>query len=382
MVKRKIICCTTVDMSINFFQGIMKGMSKEGHQVIALSSPGCYLTEYGRNHDFKIIEVPIERHISICSDLISLFKLIKTFKSESPYVVHSMTPKAGLLCMVAAWIVRVPIRIHTFTGLVWPTATGLMRFILKNADRLICKCATHIIPEGEGIKNDLQNNVTNKPMRVLGYGNIMGVDMSLWDPSRFHIIDKDNKSFLFLFTGRIVGDKGINELVWAFSQLHIVHPDVKLMLTGIYEKDIDPLLPETDKAINNNNAIEVNGPFEGDDLVRLYAQADCFVMPSYREGFPNSVLEAGAMGLPQIVTDINGSREIISHGKNGLIVPAKDKEALYEAMRLIYENKELRDKLSLNARELISSRFERSFVYKCQVDYYNEILGKNVSGLF
>lgn len=378
MTGKKIICCVTVDMSINFFQGILEGMKKRGHEVIALASPGHYLTEYCTKHGFAQIEVPMERRISLWNDIKALLKLIKIFRYEKPYVVHSMTPKAGLLCMIAAWLVRVPIRIHTFTGLVWPTATGFVRLILKNADRVICGCATHIIPEGEGVKNDLQANVTNKTMRVLGYGNVMGIDLKLWDPLRFSGVHRPEGVFQFLFTGRIVGDKGINELVWAFSQLQKEHPDIKLMLTGIYEKDVDPLSPETNKEIEENPAIEVNGPYEGDELVRLYAQADCFVMPSYREGFPNSVLEAGAMGLPQVVTDINGSREIIVHGENGLIVPAKDKETLLNAMRIIYEDNNLREKLSSKAREMIASRFERSYVYQCQVDFYNELLEPNV----
>lgn len=370
-MKKKIIRATTVPQSLSFFEGTLPTLTKE-HCVQLLSSPGKRLDEIGVKYGITTHSVAMARRISPFGDIKSLFKIIKVFHKEKPYMVHSITPKAGLLCMIGARITGVPIRVHTFTGLVWPTASGFKRCLLKTADKLICSCATHIIPEGEGVKNDLQTSITNKPMGVLGYGNIQGIDMELWDPSRFEISKHDY--FQFLFTGRIVGDKGINELVWAFVQLQKIHPNIRLMLTGAYEKAIDPLLPETEKQIKENNAIELNGPFFGDNLVELYAMADCFVMPSYREGFPNSVLEAGAMGLSQIVTDINGSREIIKHGENGLIVPAKNKEALFDAMLLLYEDEDLRKTLSSKAREMIGSRFERSFVQKCQLDFYKEVL--------
>lgn len=370
---KKIIRATTVSQSLSFFEGTLPALINE-YDVQLLSSPGERLDEMGVKYGITTHSVAMARRISPIGDIKSLFYIIKVFHKEKPYMVHSLTPKAGLLCMMASWFCQVPVRVHTFTGLVWPTAKGFKRLVLKFTDKLICECATHIIPEGEGVKNDL-HAITNKPMHVLGYGNIQGVDMELWDPNRFAKTNHDY--FQYLFTGRIAGDKGINELVWAFIRLQKIHPNIRLMLTGIYEKTIDPLLSETEKQIEENNAIEVNGPFFGDNLVDLYARADCFVMPSYREGFPNSVLEAGAMELPQIVTDINGSREIIKHGENGLIVPAKNKEALYDAMRLLYEDENLRNKLSSKAREMISSRFERSFVQKCQLDFYKEILEKS-----
>ena len=351
-------------------------MREKGYEMAALSSPGDYLTKLNKEKGFKTIEVHIERRISLWNDIKSLFNLIRVFRKEKPYVVHSITPKAGLLCMLAAWLTKVPFRIHTFTGLVWPTATGLSRRILMTTDWLTCACATHIIPEGEGVKSDLQKHITKKPMKVLGFGNIQGIDLNRFDPSRFSPKEKDNDNFVFLFVGRIVGDKGINEMVWAFTQLHQEYPKTKLRLVGDYEPGLDPLDLEADKEIEGNDAIEAKGSLFNDDLVRAYAEADCFVMPSYREGFPNSVLEAGAMGLPQVVTDINGSREIVTDGFNGLIVPPKDRESLYRAMRSIYQDKALRKKLAGNARESIAQRFERSFVQQCQIDFYEEILCK------
>lgn len=340
--------------------------------MIALTSPGEELNRLKEEEGFQIIELPMARHISIWKDLKALFLLIKVFRKEKPMVVHSITPKAGLLCMVSSWITRVPYRIHTFTGLVWPTATGITKRILMVTDWITCACATHVIPEGEGVKDDLQHFITNKPMRVLGYGNLRGVDMERFNPARFEKNCSD--SFIFLFVGRVVGDKGINELVWAFVRLQERHPETRLWLVGDYESNLDALKPKTQEMMDSNNAIEAKGALYGDDLIRAYSEADCFVMPSYREGFPNSVLEAGAMGLPQIVTDINGSREIIRNEINGLIVPPKDKMALYNAMERMITDQCLRNDLKSHAREMISSRYERGFVQKCQIDYYEEIL--------
>ena len=320
----------------------------------------------------------MERHISLKNDFKSLLQLVKVFRKEKPFIVHSMTPKAGMLCMIAAWIVRVPRRVHTFTGLVWPTATGVKRKILMFTDWITCFCATHVIPEGEGVRNDLQTHITKKPMKVLGYGNVMGVDMN-----RFRHrpeIDEAAKTikkegiFTFIFVGRIVGDKGMNELMEAFVRLLKVNDKIRLILVGKYEENLDPVKPETLERIQKTLQIEAVGSKFGDNLLTYYVASDSFVFPSYREGFPNTVMEAGAMGLPSIVTDINGSREIIENGKNGLIIPSKDADALYEAMKKMIEDKEAYKRMAENARPMIDSRYEQGFVRSCLLNFYEEIM--------
>ena len=372
--KNKIIRAVTVPQSLGFCREVMIKMRAMGYDMVAVTSPGPELDELRDKDGFHCVAVPMERHISVVSDLKSLIKMIRVFYKEKPQVVHSMTPKAGMICMVAAWLTRVPVRIHTFTGLVWPTATGLKRKILMMTDWLTCACATHVVPEGQGVLDDLKNGgITKKPMKVLGYGNVMGVDMEKFDPSRF-TAKKDSAVFTFVFVGRIVGDKGINELVQAFVKLHGLHKNTRLVLVGNYEHNLDPVSDTTRQQIDNNDAIDACGPKYGDDLLQMYVDADCFVMPSYREGFPNTVLEAGAMGLPSIVTDINGSREIIENEKNGLIVPSKDADALYNAMERMLLDDKARETMKNNARQMIDSRFERSFVQKCQIEYYREIM--------
>lgn len=372
--KNKIIRAVTVPQSLGFCREVMIKMRAMGYDMVAVTSPGPELDELRDKDGFHCVAVPMERHISIVNDLKSLMRMISVFRKEKPQVVHSMTPKAGMICMVAAWLTRVPVRIHTFTGLVWPTATGLKRKILMMTDWLTCACATHVIPEGQGVLNDLKNGgITKKPMKVLGYGNVRGVDMERFSPARFKAT-KNPDVFTFVFVGRIVGDKGINELVEAFVKLHDKHKNTRLVLVGKYEHELDPVSDKTRKLIDTNDGIDACGPKYGDDLLQMYVDADCFVMPSYREGFPNTVLEAGAMGLPSIVTDINGSREIIEYEKNGLIVPSKNANALYDAMERMLTDDKARGIMKSNAREMIVSRFERGFVQKCQIEFYERIL--------
>ena len=382
---KKIICATTVPQSLDTFCKGMLGELSEKYEVIGLSSPGDALERVKTREGVKTVSVPMERHISLIKDLKSLFSLIRVFLNERPNMIHSMTPKAGLLCMVAAWLTRVPIRVHTFTGLVFPTATGWKRRILMLTDSLTCACATHVIPEGEGVKNDLINNgITKKPLKVLGYGNVRGVDMEFYSRREEVLVKmeelhlRDENQFTFLFVGRIVGDKGINELCRAFRHLHSCMPQTRLWLVGAFEENLDPVSTDTKKMIKDDkNGIETVGVKRGDELLAFYAASDCFVMPSYREGFPNTVLEAGAMGLPSIVTDINGSREIIIEGKNGLIVPPRDEDSIFKAMLYMLQSNAERIKMSSNARKMIEDRYEQGFVRRCLYDYYEYILNNN-----
>lgn len=380
-MKIKIIRATTVPISmVTFCKGILRELS-EKYEVVAISSPGESLERVAERECVRSIAVPMERLISLWRDIYSLIKLISVFRKEKPTMVHSMTPKAGLLCMIAGKLTGVPVRVHTFTGLVWPTSTGLKREILKMTDKITCACATHIIPEGEGVKSDLlSGNITKKPLNVLGFGNVMGVDMKRFSrrPEVMEIVEQKSlrspNRFTFLTIGRIVRAKGINEMVTAFQKLQVVDPNVRLILVGDYEDDLDPISDDTRIAIRDNNGIEAVGRKTGDELLAYYAAADCYVSASYREGFPNTVLEAGAMGLPSIVTDINGSREIIRNGENGIIIPSKNAEALFLAMKEMMTNHSAREMMVSNARKMIADRFEQGFVRKCLYDFYDEVL--------
>ena len=379
MSRKKIIRTSTVSTSLNTFcRGTLRRLANT-YDVVAVSTPDAELDEMAEREGIRVIGVPMRRPIAPLRDIVSLWRLIRVFHRERPSMVHSITPKAGLLSMIAAWICRVPVRLHTFTGLVFPTATGLKKRILILTDRITCACATHIVPEGEGVKADLINyNITRKPLQVLGYGNIRGIDLDHYRRSpevmeKALTLRKPNL-FTFVFIGRVVRDKGIDELVEAFSLLHSEHPQTRLILVGRAEDNLDPVSPNTRRTIASHPAIEAVG--NQSDVRPWLAASDALVFPSYREGFPNVVIEAGALDLPSIVTDINGSREIIVHGQNGIIVPPRNAQALLQAMTQFVQNPQATQAMALKARQMIASRFEKSFVQKCLFDYYKQILGE------
>ncbi|MCQ2266415.1 MAG: glycosyltransferase family 4 protein [Bacteroidaceae bacterium] len=369
----KIIRTATIGMSLDIFcRGLLRELSEEGHDIVALSSPDSDLHSLGEREGVRTIGVEMARQISPWSDLRSLWKLWRVFRRERPDMVHSMTPKAGLLSMIAARLAGVPLRVHTFTGLVWPTERGLKRLILQTTDRLTCLCATHIIPEGQGVMHDLQREITHKPMRVLGYGNVRGVDMEYYQPRNIeqpgNADSIDNLEHLenlaplnhpvFLFVGRILPDKGVRELVEAFLRLR----RGTLLLVGPTEQALP--LPENERIIQVGMQADVRPWME---------MADVLVLPSYREGFPNVVLEAGAMELPCIVTDINGSREIVVEGETGLIVPARSADHLLQAMQWMADHPEERRAMGRKARPHIAKHWEQSYVRQCLKDYYVDL---------
>lgn len=382
---KKIIRTSTIPDSL---YGLLNGQLKHINQyfeVVVVSGPGEYLNKVGEREGVRVVPVDMQRRISLFKDLVSLIKLIRCFRKEKPIIVHSITPKAGLLSMCAAYIAHVPIRMHTFTGLVFPSKVGLLRRLLMVMDYLLCKFATNIYPEGEGVKADLiKHGITKKPLKVLANGNVNGIDINHFNPDLYSELDKIGfrkslgllaNDFIFIFVGRLVGDKGINELVTAFSKIKTIYPNVKLLLVGPFEEDLDPLKSETLAEIESNDAILTTGFQE--DVRPYFALANAFVFPSYREGFPNVVLQAGSMGLPSIVTDINGSNEIIKDGYNGLIVKVKDSLALYQAMEKLIDDAALTTHLKSNIRYAIVSSFEQSVVWKAIIQEYKSLL-KNV----
>ena len=373
----KLIRTSTIPASLeNLLKGQLKMLSKY-YNVLAVSSPGDDMETIEEREGVRTIAIPMERRISLIKDFISLIRLIVLFAKERPDMVHSITPKAGLLSMLAAWITRVPVRMHTFTGLVFPTATGKMQKLLIAMDRLTCFCATHINPEGEGVKRDLVNyNITSKPLHIIANGNVNGIDLEYFDKTP-EVVEKacsykKEGTFTFCFVGRMVRDKGINELVHSFLRLYQKDERVRLLLVGPFEKELDPVLPEVEEHILHHPGI-CYMVYQHDVRPFLVA-SDALVFPSYREGFPNVVIQAGAMGLPAIVTDINGCNEIVLPDLNGVIIPSKDEQALYESMKYFASHPVEVERMAANARPLIASRYEQRIVWNALLDEYKSII--------
>ncbi|MEL1240119.1 glycosyltransferase family 4 protein [Flavobacterium flavipallidum] len=390
--KTKLIRTSTVALSLDFLLKGQLAFLKEHFEVVAVSGQDEHLKTVAEREGVRTVAVRIQRNISPLQDLISLWKLYWLFRKEKPQIVHSITPKAGLLSMLAAKLAGVPIRIHTFTGLIFPSKSGLLQKILILMDRLLCACATHIYPEGQGVRNDLiKFKITSKPLKVIANGNVNGIDTTYFSKEQVSLQEQQElkkklgiseNDFVFIFVGRLVGDKGINELVTAFRELEIrdqkpvpspqsLVSTIKLLLVGPLETELDPLQPETIAAIESNSNIIAVG-FQS-DVRSYYAIADCLVFPSYREGFPNVVLQAGAMELPAIVTDINGSNEIVVDGDNGIIISVKNSNSLLEAMNKIMEDSQFYSQLQMNARKMIVSRYEQQVVWEALLEEYRGI---------
>ncbi|WP_233557680.1 glycosyltransferase family 4 protein [Aquimarina sp. AD1] len=381
--KGKIIRVTTVPRSLGgLLQGQLKFMSQY-YEVIGVSSKDeNILDRVAKQEGIEVIPIEMTRKITPIQDLKAVYKLYKVFRKEKPDIVHSHTPKAGTLSMLAARLAGVKHRLHTIAGLPLLEATGSKRLLLDTVEKMTYACATMIYPNSFGL-NDiiLENKYTGaKKLKVIGEGSSNGIDTAHFDPSKYTDQDNaklrkelgiDDKDFVFVFVGRFVKDKGINELITSFMKLNTENKQTKLLLVGTYERDLDPLLPETENEIDNNpNIISVGWQ---NDVRPFFSISDALAFPSYREGFPNVVMQAGSMGLPSIVTNINGCNEIVSEGVNGTIIPVKSSEALYGSMKKFASDKKYADELSLKARDMICQRYERKHVWNAILEEYRQL---------
>lgn len=338
-------------------------MSENGFEVIGVSSSGKELEEVNKQEGIRTISIEMSRKITPIKDLRALWRFYKLCKKEKPTIVHSHTPKAGIIGMLGAKLAGVPIRLHTVAGLPLMETTGNKRILLDFVEKLTYACATKVYPNSYGLYDFiLQNKFTKQQkLQVIAQGSSNGIDTQFFHPDQVsnekQLQLKDelgivSNDFVFVFVGRLVGDKGINELVEAFSQLRAENPHLKLLLVGPFEEELDPLLPETMQKIQTHPGI-ISVGYQSD--VRLYLSvSDALVFPSYREGFPNVVMQAGAMGLPSIVSNINGCNEIIEENVNGLIIPAKNTVSLRNAMEKMARKDESFQTMKKNARPIIT----------------------------
>jgi glycosyltransferase involved in cell wall biosynthesis len=391
-MKKKLIRLTTVDLSLDkLIPGQLKYMSSV-FDVIGVASDTGLLDKVRKREGVRMVNIPMEREVSLLKDLRSLIALFFFFRKEKPDILHCNTPKGSLLALLAGLFAGVPNRIYLVTGLRYQGTTGFFRFILKTMERISCLCATQVIPEGHGVLHTLHaDHITNKRLRVLHYGNINGIDTSYFSRkcleenfrSALGFTDDD---FVFIFVGRIVRDKGMNELAEAMKKLisEKRSKQVKLLLVGSFEKG-NPLYGDNEDFLRNSEHVKFVGWQE--DVRPYLAAADALVFPSYREGFPNVPIQAGALDIPCIVTNINGCNEIIKDNLNGKIIRApyaqqgkRDslmENALYETMKWFIEHPEEVKRMGRNARGMITSRYEQKDVWKEILNLYLELVGLN-----
>ena len=387
-MNKKLIRITTVPISLKYLiKGQMRFMSKNGFDVTMISAGGEEIKEVIKNEDCKHLIFPLTRKITPIQDLKAVLKLFRYLKKEKPYIVHTHTPKAGIVGMLASYLAGVPIRLHTVAGLPLMEVREVKRFVLNFVEKLTYKCSTRVYPNSYGLKKIILKNrfTSENKLKVIGNGSSNGIDTSYFDSELFSIKDNEDlktnlgikkTDFVFNFVGRIVSDKGINELIEAFDKMSLVEENIKLLLVGPFEDELDPLHKKTKVLINNNNKIILVG--YQNDVRPYFSISNCLVFPSYREGFPNVVMQAGAMKLPSIVSDINGCNEIIENNINGLVIKLKCVSSIYNAMIKITSDKPLFNKLRLNSRDKIRIKYEREVYWGLLLNEYESIINKNL----
>ena len=348
----------------------------KGHQYFLASGPSNHSV-----NDECYTELPLVRRPNIFKDIKALIATYIWLRRIRPDILHTHTPKAGLIGMIAGYFARVPVRVHTVAGIPWMETSGALRKFYKLFESLTYILATKIYPNSKGLHNFLIDELsfTSEKYKVIGNGSSNGIDTDFFSSDA--VFDSKEKlrdvyslpqgAFVWVFIGRIVKDKGINELVEAFLKIGANH---FLLLVGPFENDQDPILYETSLLIESSSNIRTYG-FQK-DVRPFFKLSDALVFPSYREGFPNVPMQAAAMGLPQIVTNINGCNEIVKQGVTGLIVPPKNSIALLDAMIELANDMDARKTMSFNSRSFIIKEFSRKDIWNSIEEEYNDLLFK------
>jgi glycosyltransferase involved in cell wall biosynthesis len=320
----------------------------------------------------ELIPVPIAREIAPLRDLRALARLTAIFRAKGFDLVHSVTPKAGLLAMAAAFIARVPLRVHIFTGQVWVTRAGFMRALLKAADQAIAAMATHVLADSRSqLEFMLQQGITDAgKARVLAQGSIAGVDLERFKPdaaARARVragLGIDADALVFLYLGRLRRDKGVLDLCRAFAR--VARPKLLLLAVGPDEEGLGPQMrldcPSQLRLVDYTAEPEA-----------YFAAADVFCLPSYREGFGTVIIEAAAAGLPAIGSRIYGITDAIVEGETGLLFPAGDVDALAAAMRRFIEEAGLRARMGEKARRRVERDFSAPALTQALLDFYRSL---------
>ena len=374
---KKICLVTTSPLIVNFF--LLPFLASLGRVYrVSLAVNPDEDTALADGHGAEVIALPIRRKISPWSDLRTLALLIRLFRERRFDAIHSFSPKAGLLAMVAAWIARIPVRIHIFQGEVWLTRKGAMRLLLKFLDRLVARLATHVLVVSRSEREFLirEGIIRNSKSRVLGSGSLSGVDPARFRPdsmARAAVraeLGIAPKATVFLFLGRLTRDKGVLDLAQAFASLAPTHPAAVLLLVGPDEERVRPAI----ESICRAHARQLRFAGYTRSPERYIAAADTLCLPSYREGFSTVIIEAAAAGVPAIGSRIYGITDAIVEGETGLLHAPADANELAEKMKALIGNPALRERLGARARQRAVDEFSQQRLTQALLDYYRGAL--------
>ena len=364
---KKIIIVTTVPMSLaTLVRGQAKYLSSYYNVklVTSFSHENKSISEY---EGVEVKSINMTRQITILKDFKALFELYIYILNENPDIVYTFTPKAGLLGMISSFFARVPVRIHNIVGMPLMEAKGNKRSLLKFIERLTYIFSTKLFCNSFGLRKYINKELTKSDITVVGYGSINGVDTSYFQNS--FTLEEQNKmkislgiskdDFVLTFVGRIVEDKGINELIESFVELRKKYKNLKLLLVGDYEENLNPIKKENKKLIDDLDSI-ISVGFQK-DIREFLSISDLFILPSYREGLPNSLIEAGSFGIPLVATDINGCNEIIIDRQTGILVDKKDIISLKNGIELLLSDNKLYDSIKYRVRDSMIERYDQNY---------------------
>lgn len=374
---------TTIPASMQvLLRGQLRFMRENGFDVVMVSSDGDEVAALKEQEGCEHYVIPLTRQITPLQDLKALWKLYRLMRRLKPDIVHTHTPKAGLIGMWAAMLAGVPVRLHTIAGLAWIETAGFKRRLLKFVEKLTFFPATRVFPNSFRQRDFLyDNHIGRNKMEVLGNGSSNGINTNHFfitpelkaAAQRLRVNEAvPERGWIWIFIGRIVKDKGMEELLSSFVQLHSEFPDDRLWLLGKEEPELDPLSAKATAVLKEHSAIRCWG-FQT-DVRPFLAASDILVFPSYREGFPNVPLQAGAMECALMLSDINGCNEIVQHGVNGLLVPPGDAVALQDAMLQLRRSPETMNNLRKNVREGIVKGYDQQQLWNILLNKYRSFL--------
>jgi glycosyltransferase involved in cell wall biosynthesis len=383
---RKIKVCRIATVSyylVSQLKAQAEYLKNFGMKVVLISSDGPELSKLDLDCNLIHEVVDIPRSIKPWKDVFALLALIKTIRKHKFDIVHSTTPKAGLLTAIAAFLLRVPVRLHTWTGQQWINLNGPIRWASILSDRIIGGLNTRCYADSNSQRNFLLGKkiTTRDKLHVIGYGSLAGVDLNCFNPDRWSRPEKEAirsdlsispSAKVLIFVGRISRDKGIMELISAFQKLLHLKYDVDLLLIGPRDQDCGGADLFSLSGIDLNPRIHYIGYTKHPE--RYLAISDIHCLPSYREGFGTVVIEAAAMGIPTVGTQINGLIDAVDNGKTGILVPAHDERSLFDALCKMLDDSQLVCRMGDAAKKRCMKRFDSNFVNKLVVEEYQRLL--------
>jgi len=355
----------------------VRALRAAGFRVVLICSPGSLLDEIASSEDIEALPIPIERGMAPIADAVSLLRLWRALRSLRPAMTEFSTPKAGLLGNLAAWLCGIPVRVYLLRGLRLETLTGLKHRLLLTAERVASACAHHVLCNSESLRAKalaLRIAPAHK-VRMIGSGSSQGVDIFRFSPRPGTIreglgIPRDVP--VIGFVGRLTRDKGVPELIEAFEQIVRVVPTARLLLVGWFDQSDDALDESLRHRILSHPGIVYTGYVP--DTAPWYRAMDMLVLPTWREGFPNVVLEAAATGIPVITTLSTGSRDAVLAEVTGLLIPAGYPQAIVEAVLRLIRNRDECVRMGRAGRAWIIEQFLNEHVLGLTIGFYRELV--------